>query len=97
MRQAIEDVRVQRLDSMRPERLDRVARDLVALDPADRLLDVVVEILDPDGGAVHADLASAVEAGFVDLVGVDLDGELGVVGQRHRVGDGVGESRIWSG
>jgi hypothetical protein len=62
---------------MGPEGLDRVARDLVALDPADRLLDVFVEILHPDRGAVHADLGQRGEAGLVDFVGVDLDGELG--------------------
>jgi hypothetical protein len=76
---------------MGPERLDRVARDLVALDPADGLLDVVVEILHADGGAVHADLGQRGEAGLVDLVGVDLDGKLGALGQRHRLGDRSGK------
>jgi hypothetical protein len=83
---------------MRPERLHRIARDLVALDPADGLLDVVVEILHADGGAVHADLGQRGEPGLVDLVGVDLDGEFGALGQRHRLGDRSGKRRAsWSG
>jgi hypothetical protein len=79
------------VDAVRAERLDGVARDLVGLDAADDLLDVVVEILHPDGGAVHAQPGQRGQPGFVDLVGVDLDGELGPVGQWHGVGDGMSQ------
>ena len=73
-----------RMDAGLAQRFDRGAGHLVALDTSDDLLDVRIEILHPDRGAVHARLGQRGDARLVDLVRVDLDRELGV----RREGEG---------
>ena len=66
------------MNTRRAQPFDGVARDLIGLDAPDDLLDVGVEILHPDGGAVHPRSRQRVDAGGVDLVRVDLDREFGI-------------------
>ena len=89
--QAVEDVHVQAGDAAGADRLDGGAGFLVALGPADGVLDLGVEILHADGGAVHARCGQRVKARLVDLVGVDLHRKLGAFGQRRHGEDRFGQ------
>ncbi len=82
MRQAEQDIGVQRPDAACAEPVGGKLRDLEALVAADGLLDHRVEVLHPDRGAVHPRPRQRVEPRFVDLVRVDLDRELAI--RRHR-------------
>ena len=86
VRQAVEDIGVEAVHAPLPDHLDRLAGHVVALRPPDGLLDLLVEILHPDRGAVHAAGGQHVEPLAIQFVGVDLDRELGVVDEiRHLV------------
>ena len=87
MRQAEQDVGVQAGDPGGADGVDGVAGDFVALVPADAGLDRGVEVLHADGGAVHARPGKGVEAGGVDFVRVDLDGEFVTGGEGRDIAD----------
>ena len=89
VRQAIQDVRVQGLDTPRTDHVDRLFGDIKALDPADRLLDLVVEVLDPDRRAIHPRCGQRIKAGLVDLVGINLDREFISLGERRNRSNGL--------
>ena len=91
VRQAIEDVGVQAGDAAVPQPLGDPAGDVIALDPADRRLDQRVEILDADAGPGHPGGNQRVHPRAVDLVRVDLDRELGALGQRCGGAQGLGQ------
>ena len=58
------------------DHLGDVAGQLIALFAPDGLLDLGVEILHPDRGAVHPRCGQRIQPGVVNLVRVDLDREL---------------------
>ncbi|MPL74108.1 hypothetical protein SDC9_19918 [bioreactor metagenome] len=87
VRQAVEDVGVQAGDAAVADHVDGGLRHLVALLAADHLLDLRVEILHPDRGAVEPAFRERIHPRGVDLVRVDLDRELGTLAHRHGVED----------
>ena len=86
VRQPEQDVGIQALDPGGAQHVGRVARDVKALDPPDRLLDRIIEILHPDRRAIHPRPRQRVDARLVDLVRVDLDRELGTLRERRDLG-----------
>ena len=81
-RQAIQDVGVQTGHTPRADAFGDVAGQVIALLAPDGLLDLGVEVLHPDRGAVHPRRGQRIQPGIVDLVRVDLDRKLAI--RRHR-------------
>ena len=86
VRKPVDQVRVDRDEPVRPRGVDHGEGLGLALDAVDGLLDVGIEILDAHGDAVEAELAEERDRRRVDLARVDLDGHLGIRGERECAG-----------
>jgi hypothetical protein len=75
MRQAVKHIAVDRPDAACAYLLDDIPGLLEGLLAVDRLLDLVIEILHPDGCAGHADLGERVVLLGGQIVGVHLDAD----------------------
>ena len=89
MRQAIQDVGVQAGNVVAADQVDRLAGQFERLHPTDGFLDLGVEILHPDGRAVHSGRCKRGHARGVDFGRVDLDREFAPFGHRHHVEDRI--------
>ena len=78
LRQAVDQVAVDRDEAVGAGGVDHEARLGLALDPVDGLLHLGVEILDPDRDPVEAEVAEEGDGVGVDLARIDLDRDLGV-------------------
>ena len=81
MRQAVNQVSIERGDPFGAQLTDTAARDLEGLEAPDGLLHLRVEILNADRGPCEARGAQGGDFGGVNLGGVDLDGELEILGR----------------
>lgn len=81
MRQAVDQIDVDRLDAVGAERLHYPFGDLERLHAIDRGLHGGIEILHADADAIDAGLGERGDACLVQTARVDLDGELGVLGE----------------
>ena len=78
LRQAVDQVAVDRDEAVGAGGVDHQARLGLALDPVDRLLHLGIEVLDADRDPVEAELAEEGDGLGVDLARIDLDRDLGV-------------------
>jgi len=81
VRQAVDQVDRDRLESVGARIADHVEGFFLALDAVDRDLDALVEVLDPDAHPVEAQFAEQRDRRRVDLARVDLDRILAAVEQ----------------
>ena len=91
VRKAVHQVQVGTMDAVLGQPVDKPLRDLEGLDSVDRLLNLGVEILDPDTDPVDAGPGKIADVVLGHVAGVHFDRDLGVFGDQEPFADSLAD------